>query len=397
MHKKVPASELKRRMTRFRDEMSRIDPDWEMAAVFSKINQYYFAGTMQDGVLLIPSDDEAEFFVRRSFERAEEESNFPVINKMRSYRDAASDMGKTPRKLYTEKEIVPLSLMERFTKHFPVEEIRGVDNIILKVRSVKSRYELDYIREAGKIHKFVLETVVPELLKERMTEADLGTELYRALIDEGHQGMIRFRAFDTDFVLGQIAFGENSLNPTNFDSPSGFLGMGISVPVLGSRRRKLKCGDLVFIDVGCGVCGYHTDKTMTYIMNSHPKNDISDINDRLYEIQMETARLLKPGTVPSEIYESVMETIEPEFLENFMGFKNRRASFLGHSIGLQIDELPVIAKGFDEPIEKNMVFAVEPKKGIEGFGMVGTENTFIVTAKGGESVTGLHPGLMVIE
>jgi Xaa-Pro aminopeptidase len=397
MHKKVPASELKRRMTRFRDEMSRIDPDWEMAAVFSKINQYYFAGTMQDGVLLIPSDDEAEFFVRRSFERAEEESNFPVINKMRSYRDAASDMGKTPRKLYTEKEIVPLSLMERFTKHFPVEEIRGVDNIILKVRSVKSRYELDYIREAGKIHKFVLETVVPELLKERMTEADLGTELYRALIDEGHQGMIRFRAFDTDFVLGQIAFGENSLNPTNFDSPSGFLGMGISVPVLGSRRRKLKCGDLVFIDVGCGVCGYHTDKTMTYIMNSHPKNDISDINDRLYEIQMETARLLKPGTVPSEIYESVMETIEPEFLENFMGFKNRRASFLGHSIGLQIDELPVIAKGFDEPIEKNMVFAVEPKKGIEGFGMVGTENTFIVTAKGGESVTGLHPGLMVID
>ncbi|EHQ35587.1 M24 family metallopeptidase [Methanoplanus limicola] len=397
MHKKVPAPELKRRMTRFRDEMLRIDPDWEMAAVFSKINQYYFAGTMQDGVLLIPSDGEAEFFVRRSFERAKEESNFPVIKQMRSYRDAASDMGLAPKKIYTEKEIVPLSLMERFTKHFPAQEILGVDNIILKLRSVKSRYELDYIREAGKIHRFVLEDVVPGLLRARMTEADLGTELYRALLDEGHQGIIRFRAFDTDFMLGQIAFGENSLNPTNFDSPSGFLGMGISVPVLGSRRRKLKNGDLVFIDIGCGVCGYHTDKTMTYMMNSHPKNDISDINDRLYDIQMETAKLLKPGAIPSEIYDTVMDSIEPEFLDNFMGFKNRRASFLGHSIGLQIDELPVIAKGFDEPIEKNMVFAIEPKKGIEGFGMVGTENTFIVTAKGGESVTGLHPGLMVID
>lgn len=173
--------------------------------------------------------------------------------------------------------------------------------------------------------------------------------------------------------------------------------MGTSVPVLGSRRRKLKNGDLVFIDVGCGVCGYHTDKTMTYMMNSHPKNDISDINDRLYDIQMETAKLLKPGAIPSEIYDTIMGTIEPEFLDNFMGFKNRRASFLGHSIGLQIDELPVIAKRFDEPIEKNMVFAIEPKKGIEGFGMVGTENTFIVTARGAESVTGKHPGLMVVE
>lgn len=162
MHTKVPAPELKRRMTRFRDEMSGIDPDWEMAAVFSKVNQYYFTGTMQDGVLLIPSDGEAEFFVRRSFERAEAESNFPVIKQMRSYRDAASEMGGTPKIIYTEKEIVPLSLMDRFTKHFPVEEIRGVDNTILKLRSVKSRYELGFIREAGKIHRFVLEDVIPE-------------------------------------------------------------------------------------------------------------------------------------------------------------------------------------------------------------------------------------------
>jgi len=397
MHTKVPAPELKRRMSRFRDEMSGKDPEWEMAAVFSKINQYYFTGTMQDGVLLIPSDGDAEFFVRRSFDRAEDESNFPVIKKMRSFRDAASEINNVPKIIYTEKEIVPLSLMERFTKHFPVEEIRGVDNIILKLRSVKSRYELDHVREAGKIHKFVLETVVPGLLKERMSEADLGTELYRALIDEGHQGMIRFRAFDTDFVLGQIAFGENSLNPTNFDSPSGFLGMGTSVPVLGSRRRKLKNRDLVFIDVGCGVCGYHTDKTMTYVMKDHVSGEIADINNRLYDIQMETAKLLKPGAIPSEIYDTVMGGIESEFLKNFMGFKNRQASFLGHSIGLQIDELPVIAKGFNDPIEKNMVFAIEPKKGIEGFGMIGTENTFIVTDKGGESVTGLHPGLMAVE
>ncbi|MGC8767948.1 M24 family metallopeptidase [Calditerrivibrio sp.] len=53
-----------------------------------------------------------------------------------------------------------------------------------------------------------------------------------------------------------------------------------------------------------------------------------------------------------------------------------------------IDEYPVIAKGFDDPLEENMVMAIEPKKGIENVGMVGIENTFLVTAKGGISITG---------
>ncbi|MEZ4484172.1 MAG: M24 family metallopeptidase [Syntrophotaleaceae bacterium] len=79
-----------------------------------------------------------------------------------------------------------------------------------------------------------------------------------------------------------------------------------------------------------------------------------------------------------------------------MGFGSRPARFLGHGIGLQIDEAPVIAKGFDEPLQAGMVLALEPKKGIEGVGMVGIENTFIVTADGGRCITGVHPGLIEV-
>jgi Xaa-Pro aminopeptidase len=80
-----------------------------------------------------------------------------------------------------------------------------------------------------------------------------------------------------------------------------------------------------------------------------------------------------------------------------MGFGDRRAGFLGHGVGLQIDEMPVLAAGFDEPLAAGMVLALEPKKGIPGVGMVGLEDTFVVTPAGGRSLTGTHPGLLLVE
>ena len=80
-----------------------------------------------------------------------------------------------------------------------------------------------------------------------------------------------------------------------------------------------------------------------------------------------------------------------------MGYGKRQVKFLGHGIGLTVDEYPVLAKGFKEPLKENMVFAVEPKKGIEGIGMVGIENTFVVTPEGGRCITGSSPGLILVE
>jgi Xaa-Pro aminopeptidase len=114
------------------------------------------------------------------------------------------------------------------------------------------------------------------------------------------------------------------------------------------------------------------------------------------EIQNEIASQLKPGAIPAEIYTSIMDNLETDFLENFMGYGERKVKFLGHAIGLLIDELPVIAEKFTEPLEEGMVFAVEPKKGIPGIGMVGIENTFIVTPRGGECITGDNPGLIPV-
>ena len=397
MEQKTPASELRDRMERFRLRMERDHPTWEFAAIFGRANQFYLTGTMQDGVLLIPRDREAVLWVRRSLERALDESFFPDIRPMRSYRDAAAGMGACPGVIHVETEVVPLALLERFQKHFPFREVKPLDAGAAMVRAKKSAYELAIMERAGRIHRRVLEDAVPGMLREGMSEAELGGEVFSRLVREGHHGITRFGMFGTEMVLGQFGFGENSLYPTGFDGPGGCRGMAPGAPVLGSRDRTLRSGDLVFVDCGCGVQGYHTDKTVTYTFRGPVPEEAVEAHYRCVEVQDETASMLRPGVMPSEIYETILGGLDPAFLENFMGYGNRRVQFLGHGIGLAVDEAPAIARGFDEPLEEGMVFAIEPKKGVRGVGMVGIENTFVVTRGGGRCITGKNAGLVPVE
>ncbi|MDD3857081.1 MAG: aminopeptidase P family N-terminal domain-containing protein [Methanoculleus sp.] len=224
MEKQTPVSELRDRMERFRSRMDRDDPSWEFAAIFGRTNQFYFTGTMQDGVLLIPRNGEAVLWVRRSIERAEDESLFPDIRPMKSFRDAAAGMGACPGTVHLETEAVPLALFERFRKYFPFRETGSLDAPAAAVRAKKSAYELSLMERAGKIHRHVLEDVVPAMLREGMSEAELGGEVFARMVKEGHHGIARFGRFGTEMILGQLGFGENSLYPTSFDGPGGCRG-----------------------------------------------------------------------------------------------------------------------------------------------------------------------------
>ncbi len=396
MQNNVPLFELENRMARFHAHMDCKNPDWEYTAIFGKVNLYYFTGTMQDGVLLIPRDEDAVFWVRNSYTRALDESNFKDIRPMGSFRDAAGKSAITHETLYTETELISYAHLQRFLKYFPFKHIASADNSIADVRSVKSEYELELMKKSGWIHRHVTEDLAPEMLKEGMSEARFGTELYQVFIDEGHQGIVRFGMFDTEVRMGHIGFGESSLYPSYFNGASGNRGIGPYAPVLGSRERKLKKGDLVYLDVGCGYHGYLTDKTMTYMFGKSLPQEAIDMHYLCVDIQNAVASMLKPGEIPSAIYHTIMDDLDEDFKQNFMGYKERRVKFLGHGIGLLIDEMPVIAKGFDEPLVENMTLAIEPKMGIKDIGMVGIENTFVVTPRGGECITGDNTGLIPV-
>lgn len=397
MSEKTPASELHSRMASFCKIMDQQNPDWKMAMIFSKVNLLYFTGSMSEGMLIIERERGATYWVRRSYDRAMMESEFADIKPMGSYRDAAQVDTKIPTEVYLETEFVPLAMFKRVQKHFPFQSFKALDFQLSMTRAVKSAWELNFMEKAGRIHQRVLEEKVPAMLREGMSEADLAAELYEVMVKEGHQGTARFAMHDTDIVVAQLGFGESSLIPTNFDGPGGNRGLSAAVPSLGSRERKLKKGDLVFVDMGVGVNGYHSDKTTTYMFGTPLPKEAQQIHQQCVAVHNRVAEMLKPGNTPEAIYESIMDGLTPEFQQNFMGFGKRQVKFLGHGIGLTVDELPVLAKGFKMPLQENMVFAVEPKKGIEGVGMVGIENTFVVTPDGGRCITGNNPGLILVD
>lgn len=388
--------ELLSRIEKLYNNVNSQDNNWDIVFVIDKVNQYYLTGTIQDGVFVLKKDGTYAYFVRRSFERAKTECPLENVYSMVSYKDVANIIGSDAQNVYIETEVMTYGMLERLKKYFKIDKIKSIDKIIFRVRAVKSPYELSYIEESGKQHQYLLETIAPSLLKEGMNEAELTAALYHEMIKLGYHGVSRFAMFQTEMVVGQIGFGQNSLYPTNFDGPGGMKGQYPAVPIVGDRTRLLKKGDLVFIDIGYGVNGYHTDRTQIYIFGANLPDDVEKIHGQCVQIQNKISGLLKIGNIPSEIYNSVINELDTDFIQNFMGFGNRKAKFLGHGVGLHIDEYPVIAEGFNEPLEENMVIAVEPKKGIENIGVVGVEDTYIVTKNGSRCITGGEKGIIVV-
>ena len=376
------------RIVRLRETMDSRDPEWGTLFLVGRVNQFYFTGSMQDGLLVIRRNGPAVYFVRRSFERALAESDLPDVRPMDSYRDAAKVVGAECGRTYLETEIATIALVERLHKAFSFGENLSLDRTVLEVRMRKSPAELACMEESGRLHRILLDEVVPGLLEEGMSEVDLTGRLYEAMLRLGGHGVSRFSMFQTEMVVGQVAFGESSLVRTSFNGPGGGLGMSAAVPFVGSRERCLAVGDLVFVDVGFGIDGYHSDCTQVYRFGIEPTKEMARLQDLCITVEREAAAALRPGSIPSEIYDAAMRRIDADQKRHFLGHDGRQVKFLGHGIGLHLDELPVLAKGFDQPLEAGIVIALEPKIGITGVGMVGVEDTYVVTREGGRCLTG---------
>ncbi len=385
--KYTPQQELTARINRLKQNMAAIDYSWQLVVILDKINLFYFTGTIQNGVLFILRDSEPLFFVRKSYKRACAESKLKNIFQINSYNDILKTVKPRMNAVYIEKNFVPLAVFERFNKPFGFTEVRSADHAINITRAVKSVLELDVIKQAGHNHADVMENVVPDLLVEGISEAELGGQILQQMISHGHHGIIRMNGYNSELFVGHIGFGESPNYSSSYDGPSGLPGNSVAVPLLGSFDVKLKRNQLAYIDIGFGIDGYHTDKTSIYVLGKASAL-AHEYHEHCIEIQNRVAALLKPGNRPSDIYSEIMQSIDREFDKHFMGYGQNKVKFLGHGIGLVVDEYPVIAKGFETPLEENMVIAVEPKRGIKGEGMVGIENTFHVTSQGGVCLTG---------
>ncbi|HHT93687.1 MAG TPA: aminopeptidase P family protein [Clostridiaceae bacterium] len=390
----TPKAELEKRILNLYDVMK--DKDYDTIIIINRINQYYFTGTMQDGVLVLRKDGTVMFFVRRSYDRAKLECPLDLVYPMKTYKDILDYLPNELGVVYMETQTVTIAIKERLQKYFKFDAVKSIDKEILVLRAVKSDYELEFIKESGRQHNYLMTSIIPSILREGMSETDFLSELYTHMLKLGYHGISRFNMFQMEMVIGQTGFGDNSTYPTNFDGPGGMKGMSPAVPIIGDRNRYLKKGDIVFVDVGYGVDGYHSDKSQVYSFKAKPDDRALEIHRACMIAQKTTADMMKEGAIPSEIYEEVMASLPDCLNENFMGMYDP-VRFLGHGVGLHIDEFPIIAKGFNMPLKQNMVVSLEPKCAVKNIGTVGVEETYVIGRDGAECITGGACDIIVVD
>jgi len=342
-------------------------------------------------------------FCRRGIERAKIESPLKNIYNFNSYGDINIILKESgsplPEVVAAEMNGLSWSLSQSLTKHLPDQLFVSADKIIGMSRAKKSAWELDILREAGARHAKCLTELLPQYLHDGISELEICHKISDLFLSLGHHGILRMENYGEEVFLGHVSVGDSANYPSVFNGPVGLKGVHPATPYMGSADVTWTIGKPLIIDNGFTWKGYITDKTQVYWLGDKkniPK-DARKAHGFCVDLQEKIAKLLKPGTTPSEIWSDCHTAVEnSEWREGFMGYGKNKVSFVGHGIGLAIDEYPVLASGFDLPLEEGMTLAVEPKIGIPGFGMVGVENTFEVTTNGGKCLTGENFDILAI-
>jgi Xaa-Pro aminopeptidase len=323
--------------------------------------------------------------VRKSFERAKTESAVRNVVPLKTYSELPGLIPNPGETVGFELDVVPVATYQQVSKHFSKAKIVDGSMPVRNARSVKTAYEIECIRRAAQqLDKMFLD--IPLQLHEGLAEFELAARIEYVLRMAGHQGLTRVRRFDMEMYYGAVSFAETAAYPHAFDGPVGVRGLYAAAPMMGSRRT-LKRNEPVMIDICGGYAGYIADGSRTYSIGP-VSQQMRDTHQYILDLNSWIEDQLRPGKVPSQIYKNILDHVaKTSFAAHFMGAGENQVRFVAHSVGLELDEIPIIAPKFDAPLEPGVVLAVEPKVFYPGLGGVGVENTYVITENTCERLT----------
>jgi Xaa-Pro dipeptidase len=402
---RLSPGEVAERIARCRRQLARLVPQAGGLLLLSYLNIYYFSGTLAAGAVWIPLEGGPVLLVRRGIDRAKEESPIGSILPFRSYGDipkrcaeAGSPLpGGEGATIAVDMGGVPWSQAEMLTKRMPDVRFVSGDMAVKQTRMRKTAWELAKLRKGGALQHECVYRLLPKLIGTGMTEWEIARRLQETYFDHGHCGVTNVTP-PWRVAPGNVSAGVSGLCVSSFDGPLGVRGLHPAVPYMGSRQVRWERGQLLTVDMVFSLDGYCTDKTQCFWGGGSPGEDVARAHACCLSIQRETAAMLVPGGTPTKVWEKAQAMAEEGgYADGFMGMGPEKARYLGHGIGLEMDEYPPLAAKFEEPFEEGVVLAIEPKIALPGIGMVGIENTFVVTPKGGECLTGDEYSLLPVE
>ena len=366
--------------------------------VTSNVNLYYTVGQVVMGYLYIPLEGVPMLFVRR-----------PIGLNIETWHDVSIQYVRKPEQIteiMTEHGIpMPQCIMLegasmshidwlRYEAIFqPAKVINGTP-AIQQARSVKTEAEIELIRHSGKLHAFAYRRI-PELYRSGMTDLEMSIEIEREMRLAGNLGFFRIFGQNMEIFMGSVLAGDNAGVASPYDFALGGKGLHPSLPV-GATGSVLHRGMSLMVDIGGNFTGYMTDMTRTYSIGRLTEKAYR-VHQTALEIQDAIVQMMRPGVAGEDIYNRSLEMAKHNGLSDcYMGIV-QQARFVGHGIGIEVNELPVLGARSRMELKSGMTLAVEPKFVIEGTGAVGIENTFVITENGNEKLTLLDEEIINLE
>lgn len=384
-------SELELRVAKIRKEMQQSSLD--AILIGDNANIYYLSGRVFSGYVYVPAEGSVLYLIRRPVDLAGD--GVVYIHKPELIAGVLAERAMTmPKTIGLELDVLSYSTIERLSKVFGDAKVMNASPIMRVVRAVKTPYELKKVAESGVKHEYVYRRI-PQLYSDGMTDLELQIEIERASRLGGCIGQFRISGDSMELFMANVLCGDNADAPTPYDFAMGGAGIDPSLPV-GCDGTTIRTGMTVMVDANGNYTGYMTDMTRVFTLGKVSEQAVKAHKCSI-RICSELAQMGRPGVEAKALYDRAAEIASEEGLSDlFMGHR-QQAGFVGHGVGIEINELPVIAPRSRDVLAEGNVIALEPKFVIPGVGAVGIENTYMVTAEGMQCVTNAPEELISLD
>ncbi|NHI83851.1 MAG: aminopeptidase P family protein [Candidatus Thorarchaeota archaeon] len=374
---KVPKDEISSRIQRL--EVSLREANLDGAILLSTTELYYYSGIGIPGAVYVPADGEAMRLAERNENLVSAYSGISDVRPMGRQSKLFETLGISKgSRIAMESDIIPYSLMT-----FLKSRVKGIDlvdgsSIFRTIRSRKSEFEITLIEKAADL---VDESLVHccEIVTPDMTEIELSMHLDSWLVEHGHAGYITTRAFNSSMLIYSYVVSSSSSSLNTFFTPISGQGLSLKHP-FGPTRRKLGRNRPFLVDSCGNINGYISDTTRTLVCGKFEKDARRKLTI-LQEIKEFITNRMRPGVSLGSLYTEVIElSKELDVNDQFMGYQTDKVAFIGHGVGLELDELPIFySRG--PPLEEGNILASEPKLILPGHEVLGIEDTYAITER----------------
>ena len=364
--------ELSARTARLLDAMHATGTDG--IVVSDNADIYYLTGRVFCGYIYLHCDGRMRCYLRRP-----NHLRGDSVVEIRKPEDMTADIMATfaPASVGLEEDALPYSMAMRLRATLPAGA--SASPMLRAARAVKTPAEIEQMRRSG-IAQAEVYSRIPHLYAEGMSDIELQIEIERALRLHGCLGIFRIAGQSMELHMGNVLTGANADTPSPYDFAMGGAGLDPSIPV-GADGTVIRPGLPVMVDMNGNFTGYMTDMTRCYCLGE-PVAEAVKLNDLSRDICGAVARAAVPGAAARDLYALALDmAAEAGYADSFMGHRYH-AGFVGHGIGIEVNELPVLAPRSRDILAEGMTFACEPKFVVPGIGAVGIENTYVVRASG---------------